>query len=296
MQHISDYIDLFIADRKIYCEDVTVQSYIFYLTRFKRWLNDDDFSSLTKQTLKNYILSLRNTMKNTSVRTNYRPVKAFCKWLFQEDYIEKDITVGIRLPKNDAAIVEPLTDEEVTQIDNAIISGSNSLRNYCIFRLMLDCGLRRQEVINLKHKDVKFERIIIRNSKNNKDRIVLLPEFLYLSIHNYYISSHYAHDYIISNSPYVFLDRLNNNQITEDTIKKMFQKLKTSSGVNRVHAHLCRHTFATSYLQYGGNMEKLRLYMGHSDYEILKNYLHISLVYPDVYKLDDIFFKDFKKI
>ena len=49
MQHISDYIDLFIADRKIYCEDVTVQSYIFYLTRFKRWLNDDDFSSLTKQ-------------------------------------------------------------------------------------------------------------------------------------------------------------------------------------------------------------------------------------------------------
>ena len=78
MQHISDYINLFIADRKIYCEDVTVQSYIFYLTRFKRWLNDDDFSSLTKQTLKNYILFLRNTMKNTSVRTNYRPVKAFC--------------------------------------------------------------------------------------------------------------------------------------------------------------------------------------------------------------------------
>lgn len=94
----------------------------------------------------------------------------------------------------------------------------------------------------------------------------------------------------------MFLDRLNHTQITEDTIKKMFQKLKASSGVNRVHAHLCRHTFATSYLQYGGNMEKLRLYMGHSDYEILKNYLHISLVYPDVYKLDDIFFQDSKKV
>ena len=296
MESIKGLYDIFMQDREVYCVSVTLNSYNFYIPRFLTWLNSDNLSDLTKQNLKEYIIYLRGSMKNTSVRTNYRPVKAFCKWLFQEDYIEKDITVGIRLPKNDAAIVEPLTDEEVTQIDNAIISGSNSLRNYCIFRLMLDCGLRRQEVINLKRKDVKFDRIIIRNSKNNKDRIVLLPKFLYLSIHNYYISSHYAHDYVISDSPYVFLDRLNHTQITEDTIKKMFQKLKASSGVNRVHAHLCRHTFATSFLQYGGNMEKLRLYMGHSDYEILKNYLHISLVYPDVYKLDDIFFKDFKKI
>ena len=229
MESIKDLYDIFMQDREVYCVSVTLNSYNFYIPRFLTWLNSDNLSDLTKQKLKEYIIYLRGSMKNTSVRTNYRPVKAFCKWLFQEDYIEKDITVGIRLPKNDAAIVEPLTDEEVTQIDNAIISGSNSLRNYCIFRLMLDCGLRRQEVINLKHKDVKFDRIIIRNSKNNKDRIVLLPEFLYLSIHNYYISSHYAHDYIISNSPYVFLDRLNNNQITEDTIKKMFQKLKISS-------------------------------------------------------------------
>ena len=52
-------------------------------------------------------------MKNTSVRTNYRPVKAFCKWLFQEDYINKDITIGIKLPKNDASVVEPRTNKEL---------------------------------------------------------------------------------------------------------------------------------------------------------------------------------------
>lgn len=55
MQRISDYIKLFIQDRKVYCEDVTVQSYIFYLGRFTNWLDSDDFDLLNKQTLRDYI-------------------------------------------------------------------------------------------------------------------------------------------------------------------------------------------------------------------------------------------------
>ena len=295
MLSISKLIDLFIQDRKVYCEDVTVKSYIFYLDRFTKWLDSDDSSLLTKYTLRNYILSLRSQMKNTSIATNYRPVKAFCKWLYQEDYLDQDITIGVKLPKKDAAIVEPLTDEEVHQIDDTIINKSVNdhiaLRNYCIFHLMLDCGLRRKEVVQLRRLDVKHDRLIIHNAKNNKDRIVLLPKFLYLSILNYYNESHYVHDHVKNDSTFVFLDMYDNEPITLNTIKMFYQDLKSLSGIDRIHGHLCRHTFATSFLQYDGDMEKLRLFMGHADYEILKNYLHLSLVYPDVYKIDDIFFK-----
>lgn len=294
MMSIKQMFDLFIQDRKVYCVDVTVNSYIFYLNRFFTWLNSDDIADITKQHLKDYIVYLRSSMKNTSVRTNYRPVKAFCKWLYQEDYLPVDITIGVKLPKNDAAIVEPLTANEVNQIDNTIIYKSLNdhiaLRNYCIFHLMLDCGLRRKEVIQLHRADVKHDRLIIHNAKNNKDRIVLLPRFLYLSINNYYNESHYAHDYIKNTSTFVFLDMYDNEPITINTVKCFYQDLKKLSGIDRIHAHLCRHTFATSYLQYGGDIEKLRLFMGHANYEILKNYLHLSLVYPDVYRLDDIFF------
>ena len=295
MQLISDYIKLFIQDRKVYCEDVTVQSYIFYLGRFTKWLDSDDFDLLNKQTLRDYIYSLRYRMKNTSIATNYRPVKAFCKWLYQEDYLDKDITIGVKLPKKDPAIVEPLTDQEVHQIDDTIINKSVNkhiaLRNYCIFHLALDCGLRRKEIVQLQRLDIKFDRLIIHNAKNNKDRIVLLPRFLYFSLRNYYNESHFAHDYVKNSSSSVFLDMYDNEPITLNTIKCFYQDLKSLSGIERIHGHLCRHTFATSYLQYGGDMEKLRLFMGHSDYEILKNYLHLSLIYPDVYRLDDIFFK-----
>lgn len=275
---------LFIDDRTVYCSPDTLSFYKSYLKRFISWLDISDTDELNKYVLREYIVFLRDRMKNTSVRTNYRSVKAFCKWLFEEDYINVDVTIGVKLPRSDAAIVEPLSDEEVNLIDRAIINNYNSLRNYCIFHLMLDCGLRRKEVVNLRFCDVKQDRLIIHNSKGNKDRIVLLPKFLYMSICNYYATTNN------SDSNNLFLDRSNNMPITNDTIRKLFVTLKRLSCVDRVHAHLCRHTFATSFLQYGGNMEKLRLFMGHSDYEILKNYLHLSLVYPNVYRIDDIFF------
>ena len=155
--------------------------------------------------------------------------------------------------------------------------------------MALDCGLRRKEIVQLRRMDIKSDRLIIHNAKNNKDRIVLLPRFLYMSLNNYFIESH-EHYHFENNSKFVFLDFYDIEPITLNTIKCFYQDLKTLSGIDRIHGHLCRHTFATSFLQYGGDMEKLRLFMGHADYEILKNYLHLSLIYPDVYKIDDIFF------
>ena len=118
-----------------------------------------------------------------------------------------------------------------------------ALRNFCIFHLFLDCGLRRQEVINLKTDCIGKNTLTIKNSKNNKSRIVLIPEFLRLSINNY----------LGKRSGIVFLNRYEQEPVTENTIKKLFANIKNLPGMERVHAHLLRHTFATSYLYYGGN-------------------------------------------
>ena len=160
---------------------------------------------------------------------------------------------------------------------------------YCIFHLFLDCGLRRQEVINLKTDCIGKNTLTIKNSKNNKSRIVLIPEFLRLSINNY----------LGKRTGIVFLNRYEQEPVTENTIKKLFANIQNLPGMERVHAHLLRHTFATSYLYYGGNMEMLRLLMGHSSYTILQNYVHLAaqeeLIGSGLYELDEIFFKNRRK-
>ena len=49
----------------------------------------------------------------------------------------------------------------------------------------------------------------------------------------------------------LFLSR-EGRPITGNTIKLVFSRLARASGVKRLHAHLCRHTFAINYLMNGG--------------------------------------------
>ncbi len=56
----------------------------------------------------------------------------------------------------------------------------------------------------------------------------------------------------------------------------MFDRLRKASGINRLHAHLCRHTFATNYLLNGGDIYTLKQILGHSTFEMVNQYLHFS--------------------
>ena len=83
--------------------------------------------------------------------------------------------------------------------------------------------------------------------------------------------------------------------IFSERLRQFFSLLKKKMGIDRIHPHLCRHTFATAYIIGGGSLEMLRLLLGHSDYEVTRSYLHLAhqcqLLHSDVYYLDPIYFK-----
>ncbi|MDE7323162.1 MAG: site-specific integrase [Lachnospiraceae bacterium] len=65
-------------------------------------------------------------------------------------------------------------------------------------------------------------------------------------------------------------------KLSADCITDLFARLKKDSGISRLHAHLLRHTFATSYLVGGGNLEFLRVFLGHSDYNVTRGYSQLT--------------------
>ncbi len=73
----------------------------------------------------------------------------------------------------------------------------------------------------------------------------------------------------------LFLSR-GGKSITVNTVKLVFSRLAKSSGVNRLHAHLCRHTFAINYLLNGGDIFSLREILGHTTLEMVNHYLHFT--------------------
>lgn len=291
--------DVYINNRSTYCSTDTILKYTDDLDLFFRFLEShyrvdpavSGFDALTGSVYMDFILELRTRkIKNSSIRSYCRSVKAFLHWTYENNF-SPDYLKGVKLPKDDAVAELPLFVEDVVKIDALFDRGTEQgLRNYCIFHLLLDCGLRRQEVCHLQvhHLDPERNILHIVNSKENKSRFVLIPDFLIAALQQYFDLMHIR-------SGAMFLTLRTRKPITYNTIKMFYQDMKVESGIDRLHGHLLRHTFAISFLIGGGNMEFLRVFMGHFDYVSTKTYVELAtqlkILGAPVYKLDPIFFK-----
>lgn len=276
--------DLFIQDRKTFCSSETVDFYMEKLTLFEKYLTTqriNEVEQLTPDILKGYLVFLRSkSVKNTTIRCYFRAINAFCFFLIDQELVSY-FKYKIKLPRPDPAPVMPLTSSEVEHIIIIINSFSDPFRkrDLLIFRLMLDMGLRSKEVRQLRRKDIRDNILTVVNSKYNKSRILPIPPDVLQLFDEYNINRFRSNEVIID--------------ITKNGIKLLFQRLKQRSGIDRVHAHLLRHTFATSYMLHRNNLEYLRMYLGHEDYSTTRHYIHLAnqcfLTHYDIYKISDVF-------
>ena len=64
------------------------------------------------------------------------------------------------------------------------------------------------------------------------------------------------------------------NQKINNNLKKIKPYLKMSKG-SKLHFHMSRHTFATQFLELGGNIEVLQTLMGHGSLKQTMIYTHV---------------------
>jgi site-specific recombinase XerD len=65
--------------------------------------------------------------------------------------------------------------------------------------------------------------------------------------------------------------------MTVASLETLFHKIRVVLGLQgSVSPHKWRHTFATSFLKRGGDLETLRILLGHTNLKTTQKYLHLS--------------------
>ncbi len=237
-------------------------------------------------------MNVGGAIKSNTVNTYMRAAKAFFNYLYENQLTPVCYTGRLKLPRPDDDQILPLSAPEVASIDSLFDrSVPNDLRNLCIFHLMLDAGLRSCEVVSLEAANLIFASgaIVVNRSKANKSRAVVMSPPLASLLRGYVDVFH--------PSGRLFSKARSREPIDSSVVRSLFTRIRRNTGISRIHPHLCRHTFATSYIMGGGNLETLRLLMGHSDYSVTRKYLHLAgvnqILGTDIYRLDPVFFKNY---
>lgn len=249
-------INAFLWDHSAYCTTKTINTYRENLEKFRRWLGD---GCLNENTYREYICYLNGTgISSVSVRSYAVTVKVFLNWAYSKRMIDY-VDVQVKLPRPKPKLIQVLSIRDVSDIDRCL-----SERDFLIVHLMLDCGLRSGEVLALTKKQIPMTSsfIKIQVTKSKKSRVVPVPPQLLQRLHKYVAN--------LDPDKKVF-------QLSESGLKTRLQRLKKESGVEHLHAHLFRHTFATSYLFYRyGDLVRLQLLLGHEDLSTTAVYLHLA--------------------
>lgn len=276
---ITEIYEMFLLEQEFRNNStITIDWYKWQLGDFFRWLGSDDPADLSLLHFKEYGVYLRSLIKRdgeklsgSSVNGSLRAVKVFYNFAIDSEFLE-DFSRQLKLPRVHKKEQLILDDDEIRQLLGCFTDNPTDLRNKCFVVLMLDCGLRRGEIPRLNFGDVNLKNnTLLVRGKGSKQRIVPIGDSCSYHLRDYIRLSRF---YSNSDDPF-FYDRYR-NRCTDNLMKQVFQDLKIRSGIERLHPHLLRHTFATYYLADGGDLETLRLILGHSNIQTTQIYLHLA--------------------
>jgi len=283
----------------------SVRAYGYSLLNFWKWFStqEEDLSDLDETQLLDYIrfqISSAEEAGTTPAATtiNHRLVSVRCLYRFHCSrelppgdrscrtqshpyYTAAASPTGYLHPERPRArklhqkeprrLVKPLSPEET----EAFTKSLRTWRDMSIVGLMLFCGLRSREVIEVLLADLNLEEGSIRIcGKGNKERVVPLPAHV-VSLLSTYLKIERPETETMN--LFVILKGANRGHaMTTAGLRSLFRYHRKRSRVARANAHRWRHTFGTEMAEAGMSLPALQRLMGHSDITSTMLYVAVS--------------------
>ncbi len=290
---LSQLVDMFLLDNQIKGNSVkTIAQYTRVIRYFVDFTQDIEVTLLTTEIIKSYQKNLleRDFVGNTfysghegqklsriTVNTYMTHLRTFVIYLFENGYTVNNLFDKVSIVKKPKKIKDILSEQQIEKVLLSFTSCELSIRNECIFLLMVDAGLRLSEICKLNVTDVSFNNnmIKINEAKGFKDRYVPMSLSLKKAIYKY-VTLYRVPDSIDNDALLLSKDK---KRMSEKAVTGVIIRLRKKMGFKKFNPHLLRHTFATRYIINGGDMFSLQLILGHEDLSTCRKYVHLARYY-----------------
>ena len=224
---------------------------------------------LERAAIRAWLAELADRFEPGTVRTRYKGLRRFCRWLHAEGEIAVDPMANMEVPKVVDKPVPTITDEDLAKIIKACAGrGFEGRRDEAIVRFLLDTGCRVSELCGITLDDMDLDReTALVLGKGSKRRSVYFGARTARSLDRY-LRERRTHKE--AHSPALFLSQ--RGPYSADGVRDLLRRLGTAAGVDGLHPHRFRHTFAHDFLLAGGQGPDLKRLAGWSSDVMLERY------------------------
>lgn len=289
----------FLTYKKVICNrsDLTVNEYALDLTNFFKFtfsredgVEEEKFDiygvslervkTVKSEQIYEYMLHVSLDKQNGAAARARKlvSIREFFKYLYREKIISVNPAADISTPAVKNALPKFLTLEESVRLLECVKSDEtnpNRYRDYAIFTLFLNCGMRLSELVGINLDSINWEDASLRiRGKGNKERTVYLNGACIDALKNYI-----AHRPIDCRDPKAMFVSRNKRRISAKTVQWTVKKYLTLAGLGGrdFSTHKLRHTAATLMYRTGNvDVRVLKDILGHEQLNTTQIYTHVS--------------------
>lgn len=240
----------------------TIETYKIALKQFCDYLYDNDIKNPTREEIIAYRDYLKSYLKPNTVNSYLIAVRNFYDWLEYEE-ITKNITKGIKGIKLETKhLKRGLSVEEIKKV----LDVCKDKREVLLIKLMINCGLRCNEVVNIQLQDFYDDKGVIMLKVLGKARGGLKQDSVKIDYRLFELIQEYVKEFNITD--YLFVSTSNHNtngKLTTKTIRYIVTNLfkKADLDTERLSTHSTRHTTVELALESGMAIQEVSEFVRH---------------------------------
>jgi len=281
--HVEQFLQ---AIRRADLAQKTIIAYQHDLSLFTKWLfaisPTKQLSSLTEIDIIEYRQCLvASDLKPSTINRRIGSIQRFCRWAIDHKLLKEDVSKSVKqvnvVAKHCPSGLKPSEVQLLLQAAGQSKHG-HAKRNYTLLHLMLQTGLRVNEVAELKLSNIELSErsgmVHVRLGKGRKARDIPLNTKIRRALKLYLLSRNADVD-----TDHVFVSE-RQSPLSTRSIQAIIQALSKRSNIKRVKIspHTLRHTFAINYLkQNPANIVQLANLMGHESLDTTAIYTRPSM-------------------
>lgn len=205
-------------------------------------------------------------VSNVSLENTRSYLSAFSQWMTNEEVIPKNPIAKLKPIKCPKEIKKPFSEVEI----DALRGACRSLKERALIEILLSTGVRVSELAGMEIKDINQSTLSVHviHGKGNKERMtyttaVALKHLLA-----------YLHDR--SGNCQALFSNYKNGPLGVTGIQYILAEIGKRSGVENVHPHRFRRTFATGLAKRGMEIQEIQQLLGHANINTTMRYVYVD--------------------
>ena len=277
---IDSFLDYLRYERNY--SNYTIEAYSKDLRQFEEYVKvnkDNRFApdEVDADLVRCWIVSLMDDkMSPVSVNRKLSSLKSFFKFLMKQGSISVNPLRLITGPKTKKPLPYFVRDKEMELLldGDGFDEDFEGVRDRLILEMLYDTGIRRSELTGICDSDVDCDTMQVRvTGKRNKQRLIPFAEGLKNLIQAY---TEVRNREVGSESGWFFV-RKNGEQLSAGIVYNIVKKkLSEIPTLAKRSPHVLRHSFATSMLNNGAELNAVKELLGHSSLASTSVYTHTT--------------------